>query len=174
MEAAFLSTRDPIKSPADLASPKADGQYRLYHQLQREAGANCSLPNSISRRLRDHQSPQPSAVKHHCIHLSHDGEDHFAATHKTTGPISNILIPLPFVKARALWLNSAWLSVRKLIKKRKRKVGLLVKVKLEPKRASVSRRSRKNVCPGLTPALHEKVSTQCSALRRLYTSYRQC
>lgn len=173
MEAAFLSTRDPIKPPADLASPKADGQYRLYHQRQWEAGANHSLPDSISGRLRDHQSPQPSAVKHHRIHLSHDGEDHFAATHKTTGPISNILIPLPFVKARALWLNSAWLSVRKLIKKRKRKVSLLVKVKLEPK-GVVSRRSRKNVSPGLTPARHEKVSTQCSALRRFYTSYHQC
>lgn len=72
-------------------------------------------------------------MKHHRIHLRRDGEDHFTATHKTTGPISNIVIPLPFVKARALWLNSAWLSVRELIKKRKRKVGLLVKVKLEPK-----------------------------------------
>ena len=48
MEAASLSTRDPIKPPADLASPKADGQHRLFNQQQREAGANCSLPESVS------------------------------------------------------------------------------------------------------------------------------
>ena len=160
MEAAFLSTRDPIKPPADLASPKADGQHRLYHQQQWEAGASCSLPDSVSGRLSDHQSPQLfSAVKHHRIHLRRDGEDHFAATHKTTGPISNILIPLPFVKARALWLNSAWLSVRELIKKKKKESWPFGKSEAGARRGSVSQRSQKNVSTGLTPALHEKVST---------------
>lgn len=66
-----------------------------------------------------------------------------ATTHKTTGPTSNVLIQLPFVKARALWLNAAWVSARGLIKKEKGRVGLMVKVELEPRGVLFHREAEK-------------------------------
>lgn len=159
MEAASLSTRDPIKPPADLASPKADGQHRLFNQEQREAGANCSLPESVSGDSATTKAPSFSAQW-----------STIASIFVVMGKIISLQLTKPPGPFPTLWFCflllkqelCSWILLGylwELIKKNKKESWPFGKSEARAKRGSVSRRSRKHVSPGLTLALHEKVST---------------
>lgn len=86
-----------------------------------------------------------------------DCKDCFAATLKTTGPISNDLTQLPLLKTRDVAIKVCLGIYERTHYMKKIKLALLAKVKLKPRGGSESQSNQKRLGQSLPSVLHEEV-----------------